>query len=384
GEPVWLEADGFEDAVRPRYLLFHPPTYAGGVTYPKRVLGARDRELATALYDSGLAYIDQQLSDLLSTLESEGLLENTIVVVTSDHGESLYEHGLVGHSSLYDQDLEVPLVIAAPVAGARGRRVKAQIRSVDIAPTLAELAGLAPLADIDGSSLVPMLRGESALPRNAWSYALSTTRGVSLRSAGRRKYIAQDTVFDPFRGGFEAYDLLQDPGELKNLATGAVAADRSRQGMIREVAAGETGLQVRLANAGPGELSGLLSGDAIDFMITSPDLSFSCCQSTAQGVRFHVPAGASFTLVLHDQPLSGTLKIGLQAAGRSWDGELPLDTLPRRWHVALEGGRWRAEDRESRRGGWTGIEIRHEPSAGRVRSNEDKVLKGLRSLGYIR
>ncbi|MFY9822191.1 MAG: sulfatase, partial [Thermoanaerobaculia bacterium] len=137
GEPVWMEENGFEDAVRPRYLLFHPPTYAAGVTYPKRVLKPQDRELATTLYDSGLAYIDQQLSALLSYLEAAGLLDDTIVVVTSDHGESLYEHGLVSHSSLYDQDLKVPLIVAAPLAAARGRRVSAQVRSVDIAPTLA-------------------------------------------------------------------------------------------------------------------------------------------------------------------------------------------------------------------------------------------------------
>lgn len=385
GEPVWLEADGFEDAVRPKYLLFHPPAYASGVTYPKRVLGSGDRELATALYDSGLAYIDQQLSTLLEYLDSAGLLETTIVVVTSDHGESLYEHGLVGHSSLYDHDLKVPLVIAAPFGSAHGRRVKAQVRSVDIAPTLAELAGLSPLLGIDGSSLVPMMRGEGALDRDAWSYALSTTRGVSLRLAGRRKYIAQDTVFDPFRGGFEAYDLLKDPGEARNLAPGTAVADRQRQEMIRKVTAGGTGLEIRVANAGREELSGMLSGDPIDFMVTSPDLSFPCCESTDDGVRFHAPAGASFTLVLHDQPVGGILDLELRTAGVSWDGRLPLDTLPRRRRIAFEGGRWQPESRESGKGGgWTGVEIRRQNPAGRVRPNEEQTLKGLRSLGYIR
>src|SRR6185312_16391794 len=255
----WLKAHRDERF----FLFFH--TFEAHTPY-------QPRELATALYDSGLAYIDEQLSLLLEALESEGLMDDTIVVVTSDHGESFFEHGLVGHSSLYDQDLKVPLIISAPFATAHGRRVGAQVRSVDIAPTLAELAGLAPLTAMDGSSLVPFLRGEAAPARDAWSYALSTVRGVSLRTASQRKLIAQDTIFDPFRGTLEVYDLRRDPGELKNLSTGV--ADTVRQGLVRAVAPGSSGLQIRMANAGHGELSGLLSGDAVDAMVTSPDLSF--------------------------------------------------------------------------------------------------------------
>jgi arylsulfatase A-like enzyme len=382
GEPVWMEADGFEDVVRPRYLLFHPPFGANGAVYPKRVLGPRDRELATALYDSSLAYIDQQLSALLEYLESENLLHNTIVVITSDHGESLYEHGLVGHSSLYDQDIKVPLVIAAPLGAARGRRVSAQVRSVDIAPTLAELAGLAPLAAIDGNSLVPFLRGEAAPARDAWSYALSTVRGVSLRTASLRKLIAQDTIFDPFRGTFEAYDLRRDPGELRNLSA-SMAADRLREGLVREVTPGGPGLQIRVANAGPGVLSGTLSGDGVDSMVTSPDLSFSCCASTPAGIHFQAPAGASFTLVLQDQSTAGTLRLRLETAGQSWEGSLPLATVSRRLRIAWERGHWQPGSHETHARGWTGAEIRRLGSLEPVRTNEEQLRKGLRALGYI-
>jgi arylsulfatase A-like enzyme len=382
GQPVWLEADGFEDAVRPRYLLFHPPNYANGVTYPKRVLGPPDRELATALYDSGLAYIDQQVSALLGYLESEGLLDDTIVVVTSDHGESLYEHGLVGHSSLYDQDLKVPLVIAAPLGAARGRRVSAQVRSVDIAPTLADLAGLPPFAAADGKSLVPFLRGEPAPARDAWSYALSTTRGVSLRTAGR-KLIAQDTIFDPFRGGFEVYDLHHDPGELRNLST-AVTAGRLRQNLVRVVKPAASGLEIQLSNSGREELTGRVFGKIIDFMVTSPDLTFSCCESTPEGIRFHVPAGASFTLMLHDQSAAGILKLRLETAGQSWEGAMPLASIPLRQRIVWQGGHWQPGSREAGTGGWIGAEIRRQGAVGRVQTDEEQLRKGLRALGYIR
>jgi arylsulfatase A-like enzyme len=383
GEPVWMEADGFEDAVRSRYALFKASTYAGGVTYPKRVLQPQDRELARALYDSGLAYIDQQLSVLLEDLESEGLLDDTIVVITSDHGESFFEHGLVGHSSLYDQDLKVPLIVSAPLGAARGRRVSAQVRSVDIAPTLAELAGLAPLGVLDGRSLLPFLRGEPEGPRDAWSYALSTVRGVSLRTASQHKLIAQDTVFDPFRGAFEVFDLRRDPGELRNLSTGA-AAEKLRQNLVREVRPGDSGLQILLANAGPGVLSGTLSGDGVDAMVTSPDLTFSCCASTPSGLRFQVPPGGRFTLVLQEQSVTGSVGLRLETAGQSWEGSLPLAKIARRQRIAWEGGRWRPGSGDSREAGWTGAEIQRQGSLAPQRLDEEELRKGLRALGYIR
>jgi arylsulfatase A-like enzyme len=387
GSPVWMETPEFEANFRPKSLLFHPPAYAGGVTYPKRVLEPRDRELAATLYDSGLAYIDQQLSRLLGYLESEGLMENTVVVVTSDHGESLYEHGLVGHSSLYDHDLLVPLIISTPLGSAHGRRVGAQVRSIDIAPTLAELAGLAPLGAIDGSSLVPFLRGEAAAPRDAWSYALSTGRGVSLRTAQNpRKLIAQDTVFDPFRGTLEIYDLRRDPGEMRNLSSTAsdMGSRTLRQRLVREVAASGAAIQIRVMNVGPGEFSGAVRGDAIDAMVTSADLSFSCCVATPTGVHFHAPPGADFTLVLQDRPAS-ILRLELTAAGEPWKGALPPGTTPVRLRVAQEGGHWQTTAAETHtRRTWTGVEIRRPGSEEATPANEEQLRDKLRALGYIR
>ena len=383
GQPVWMELAAFEADVRPLHALFHPPIFTGGVALPKRTLQTQDRELAGALYDSGLAYIDRQLSRLFEYLESEGLLENTIVAVTSDHGESLFERGLVGHSTLYDQDLLVPLVISAPLDEARGRRVPQQVRSVDIAPTLVELAGLEPLAGIDGSSLVPFLRGDEGPPRDAWSYALSTTRGVSLRNGGRQlKLIAQDTIFDPFRGGFEAYDLRRDPGESRSLPLDA-AAERSRQSLLRKVRAGGQALQLRIANAGPGEISGKLSGSAIDAMVTSPDLTFLCCTVTPTGIAFRAPAGADFTLMLQDRP-AGNLELQLAAGNQTWAGIFPVTGIPPGVRIVWEGGRWQQVRGEA--GAWTGtgIAIRREGRLEAAPDNEEEIRRKLRALGYIR
>jgi hypothetical protein len=97
-----------------------------------------------------------------------------------------------------------------------------------------------------------------------------------------------------------------------------------------------------------------------------------------------VPAGASFTLMLHDQAATGTLKLRLETAGQSWEGALPLATLAHRLRIAWEGGRWQPGSHETREAGWTGAEIRSQGSLKPVRTNEEELRKGLRALGYIR
>jgi arylsulfatase A-like enzyme len=383
GAPVWMEAAGFDASVRPKHLLFHPADYVGGIAYPRRELQARDRALAATLYDSGLAHVDQELSRLWEYLERQDLMRDTIVVVTSDHGESLYEHGLVGHSSLYDHDLLVPLVIAAPLRSARGRRVNAQVRSVDIAPTLLRLAHLQPPDAIDGKSLLPFLQGENAAPRDAWSYALSTVRGVSLRLASRRlKVIAQDSVFDPFRGVVEVYDSSSDRGEVQDLAL-AHPAQSLREGLVRAVVGGSGSLEVQVSNAGPNELEGVLGGSAIDGKVTSGDLDFSCCEASEIGIRFRVPAGRGFTFRLQDRSATANLWLRLENTGRVFLGSFPLASIPSRTGVVWQAGEWKAESRAPPSGSWTGVEIRSSHPLERGRMDEAILLQGLRALGYV-
>lgn len=381
GLPVWTENDGYESGVRPRQRAFHPATQSQGVAYPKRVLEPADRELATALYDSGLAHIDSELGRLLRYLEVEGLMENTVVVVTSDHGEALFEHGLVGHSSLYDHDLLVPLLIAAPGPGSRGRRVADQVRSVDIAPTLIELAGLPPLGRIDGKSLLRLMKGETMPPLDAWSYALSTTRGVSLRTArGPRKLIAQDTVFDPFRGGFEEFDLLRDPAELHPFAD--AMAPQQRQRLVREVTATASAIQLTLANGGSTELTGRLRGSVIDSMVTSADLGFSCCATTDTGIPLRVPPGALFTMVLPDRAAGGSLGLRLTVDGQSWLGSVLPAENSTRLRVAFEDGRWQASDATGQPA--IGVQIQLPVRREAPSTNDEELRAKLRALGYIR
>ncbi len=165
------------------------------------------------LYDSGVASADDHVGRILDQLAASGLEDGTIVVVTSDHGESLGEHGLAGHGFLYDDNLWVPLVVALPSAAGAGSRVAAQVRLVDVMPTLLEAAGQMLPAELDGRALQPLLAGATEVPaRDALAYSGSI--GLAIRKSGRAKYLFWDGIA-PDRADRDRYfQLERDPGEL--------------------------------------------------------------------------------------------------------------------------------------------------------------------------
>ncbi len=94
-------------------------------------------------YDDGIAYLDEQVGELIDQLDRDGLLASTLVIITADHGEHLGEHDLYGHaSSLYDAEIHVPLLILLPRGEQRGRTVNEQVSLRDLAATVADLTGL--------------------------------------------------------------------------------------------------------------------------------------------------------------------------------------------------------------------------------------------------
>jgi arylsulfatase A-like enzyme len=179
------------------------------------------------LYDATVHFADRQLGVFLDGLRDQGLLEDTLIVVTSDHGEEFFEHGGLRHSvSVYDEMLHVPLIVAAPGLPA-GRVVSEPVSQVDIFPTLLELLGLPVPEDLDGHSRVPLMTGTAAEARDQPRtpvYAHVDTR-FSLRESlvvGRTKIIhnppSEDVVFAA-TDEWELYDVVDDPGEQRNLVT---------------------------------------------------------------------------------------------------------------------------------------------------------------------
>lgn len=127
------------------------------------------------LYDGGIAHTDAVLGNLFARLKSSGLLENTIVVITSDHGEGFWEHGLASHGTmLYREVLHVPLIIRLPGKNPPSGRVSGLVALADLFPTLLERLGIDHPATEDAFSLNPLINGAASdYPRTAASAHLN-------------------------------------------------------------------------------------------------------------------------------------------------------------------------------------------------------------------
>jgi arylsulfatase A-like enzyme len=170
-------------------------------------LSAADVERLAARYDESLLATDYQVGVALAHLERRGLLDDTLVVVTADHGEEFMEHGEIGHNDgLYDVLLHVPLIVRPPKSwpGEPRREVDAVHELRSVAPTLRQAAGAS--AGRGGPSLVPYLLGRDVEGVSGYAVAESSTL-VSVRNARYR------LVVDRRGGGARLYDRAAEPLE---------------------------------------------------------------------------------------------------------------------------------------------------------------------------
>lgn len=166
-----------------------------------------------ATYDGEISYVDSVLKEILNALDAGAAFSNTVVVLLSDHGESLGEHGESSHGVfLYDATLRVPLMIAAP--GWKPGRVPQQVRLVDVAPTLADLAGLKDTQfHPSGQSLVEAVAGKGQ-DRPAYSESFYANLLMGWAPLQSVRWSAKKWIQAPKP---ELYDLTRDPQEIKNL-----------------------------------------------------------------------------------------------------------------------------------------------------------------------
>ena len=222
-------------------------------------LDERDRAHLVSQYDGGIAYLDAQLGALFARLKADGLYQNSLIIVTADHGEALGERDCLDHGglSLYEDQIHVPLLIRYP-GGARKGVVGAAAAGVDIMPTVLEAAGIAIPKHLAGQSLsAPLAEGREVLAESfpgGRAYFTNnarfdrTYRGISSASM---KYIASSA------GSPELYDIRQDPAESRNLFNPEEA--RSRQ------AAEQLSAWSRLVTQkGPGQKAGKTDRETLE------------------------------------------------------------------------------------------------------------------------
>jgi arylsulfatase A-like enzyme len=191
----------------------------------------RLREKLHARYFGELAVLDQQLGEFLASLESHGLLEGTLLIVTADHGIDLSDRyptiipAGTGFT-LRDEQLHVPLFLRAPVGLLAPRQVPAQVRLIDVAPTVCDLLGLACPPAWQGESLAPVLRqGADLADRPVFASAcFLLPKRAAVRWRGC-KYIRvlnpEEPRGEPFLEPLDdeqLYNMSTDPGETENLA----------------------------------------------------------------------------------------------------------------------------------------------------------------------
>lgn len=179
-------------------------------------ISRRERLELTRAYWACISFVDAQIGRILETLDREHLWRETIVLLTSDHGFHLGEHGAWLKGALTETATRVPLLIWAPGLDTEQGTSEALVEMVDLYPTMIELAGFETLSSLDGVSLVPLLED----PTRSWKKAafsqldLGALRGRSVRTA-RWRY----TEWDRGRKGRELYDHRADPTETVDLST---------------------------------------------------------------------------------------------------------------------------------------------------------------------
>ncbi len=205
----WLSSMRSGDGASPWFLWVH--YYDPHAPYePPADLASR---FSASPYDGEIAFVDRQLARLLKTIQDAGALDDTVVLVTSDHGESLGEHGEATHGVfIYDATLRVPWIMAGPGVAA-GRVARTVARSIDVLPTLLDYAGVALPDGLEGRSMRPAADGRE-MP-DAPSYAESLYTQLELGWAPLYGWRTAHYKFIDAPNP-ELYDLEHDASERNN------------------------------------------------------------------------------------------------------------------------------------------------------------------------
>jgi arylsulfatase A-like enzyme len=219
---------------------------AGGDRQRPAVLRPVDADYWIAQYDGEITYTDRQVGRILEALKRFGVYDETLLIVTSDHGESFGHGYYYQHTAkLYESLIHIPLIMRYPPLIRGGARSDALVESIDLFPTILDILGIKSPSDISGKTLMPLIRHENrAAPRGSVFAgtdveapethvreggrvrfpALRMNRPVWLGDQGGGKGLRSirtgrwKLILDQRRGTVELFDLENDPGELNDLA----------------------------------------------------------------------------------------------------------------------------------------------------------------------
>jgi len=179
-------------------------------------------------YYGMISLIDQKIGEIVRLLEEKGILENTWILYSSDHGEMLGDHNLMAKTNYYKSSVQVPALIRPP-QGMAGRVENGLTESIDLTATILEIANADPLERSAGRSLLPFVEGKGNPKEAAFSSIKSRKypdRTYTMTVADRYRYTLESESWTPC----EFFDLQEDPDEMNNLVN-----DTSVQGLIKDM-----------------------------------------------------------------------------------------------------------------------------------------------------
>ena len=237
GKPAW---------VRERIDTWHGiygPIYGFRKTFPDTSPASiKDFARFVRSYSASIKSIDDSVGRVYAALKKAGQLDNTLLIFAGDNGMFLGEHGMTDKRTMHEESIRVPLLARYPKLIRRGTTIEPMVLNIDLAPSVLEICGAAPLENIHGASWKPLLAGNAKNWRTSWFYEYNyekqfpytpNVRGVR---TDRWKYVHYPHGDGkPDRHLAELYDLKNDPGESKNLID-APACQAIRKRLERELA----------------------------------------------------------------------------------------------------------------------------------------------------
>lgn len=192
------------------------------------LLEPEERRAISVMYDRGIRQLDFQLAKLVTWLKAQGLWDQTLVILLSDHGEEFQEHGKLLHAQLFNELTCVPLIVKFPGGKHGGKRIDTPVEIIDVAPTILSLLGLPVPGMMQGRDLTPLVEGRPATESGeqllfSWSSAAWTI------SSGEWKL-----VLDSFSGRESLFNLADDPGERQDLALEKPGMTRRLHRLLKE------------------------------------------------------------------------------------------------------------------------------------------------------
>jgi arylsulfatase len=209
----------------------------------KLLSGNKRASQQIAEYDGAITYVDGEIGRLMEALKKQGIADQTLVIITSDHGESLTEHGIYfDHHGLYEVSIHVPLIMRCPGVLPGGKAVEGFVQHVDLVPTILDLLEIKhPQEDFDGESLMPLVYEGKELRSSVYVEEAYAERKMAIRTK-RYQYIKAPSeesavcrLCNRIHGGMEElYDLESDPEQNYNLVEDKPETTKAMQDLLSE------------------------------------------------------------------------------------------------------------------------------------------------------